>query len=146
MAATNLFMNWSAVSVTYGTTPTVITLTGVTDFDPDAETKQEMFYGDVRKFPRLITNTEKSRSVTITGGDVYKLFAIPEDAVCTVTGTLNDAKNAAGTGAMVVTLNNAIRQKVGSKATNNKFGLASVTFMAYGDASDTDPLTITQTS
>jgi hypothetical protein len=144
MPATNLYMNWSGVSISYGVGPTVVNLTGILNVELDASSRQEMFYGDNRKHSRLIVNTEKNRSVTISGGDVYRLMQIPDDTVVTVTATLNDAQNLTGTGAITFTLVNAVRQQVAPTGPNNRFAVAGVTYVAFGNSSDVDPLSFTQ--
>lgn len=149
MAATNLFMNWSLVSIVwtpYGGSPTTTVLAEVLDVDPDVETKQEMFYGDALRFPKVIVNTERKRSLTITSGDIWRCFLIPENATSVITCVLNDAINgnvSAGGGIQLV-LSNAVREKADFKAPNNKIGGGSITFNAFGGASDADPLVITQ--
>src|SRR4051794_25135870 len=102
LTPSNLFMNWSSVTVVYGATPTTITLTGVTNVEIDGKSQQQVFYGDARAFPRKIRNTQKTRKVTIHGGDVAKLLSIPEDTPCTITAVLDDVDNghAAGSGAL----------------------------------------------
>lgn len=142
MAATNLFMNWSSVTVAYGAT--TVTLLEVLDVQLDAASQQEVFFGDARKFPRLIVNTAKTRGITIIGGDVYKLLTIPDDTVVTVTAVLNDAKNGSGSGALTLTLSNAVRAKVAGSGPNNKFAGGSVAYSAFADVNDTDPLAIAQ--
>lgn len=139
MPASDLFMNWEPVTVTPDG-GTLVTLKEIVDIELDAQSQQEVFYGDARKHPRLICNTAKKRSLSINGGNVAQLMAIPDDTPCTIVATLRDAKNGTGTGAITVTLVNACREKLSTKGPNNKFGMSSLTFNAFANAGDTDPL------
>jgi hypothetical protein len=139
MPATNLFMNWEPVNVTPDG-GTLVLLKEILDIDFDVDSKQEVFHGDARSFARVIVNAEKTRSLTISGGNVAQLLAIPDDTPCTITATLQDAKNGTGTGAITITLVNAVRESFKGKGPNNKFAGGSVTFNAFGNAGDVDPL------
>jgi hypothetical protein len=141
-------MNWSPITIVATPltgAPVTVTLTEIVDVDPDISTRQEMFYGDTNKFPRIIANVEKKRSLTITSGDIYKLLTIPEDSTCVITATLNDVKNGsgAGGGGIQLVLSNAVRESADFKSPNNKIGTGSVKFNAFA-VSDADPLVITQ--
>ncbi|MEO6809148.1 MAG: hypothetical protein ABI353_08535 [Isosphaeraceae bacterium] len=143
----DLFMNWTGVTVTYGATPTVIAIGEVTDMEFDEEIKQEMFYGDNRRRPKIIRNTEEVTKVKLVGGNAAILNTIPKGEPCTITAILNDAQNDAGIGALTFILKNAYRGKISNKGQNNKFATGDVEFTAAGDDSvspDSDPLTITQ--
>lgn len=149
MAGSGLYMNWVNTTIAYtpsGGSLTTVSVTEVLDVEPDIHTKQEMFFGDAKKFPVLIIPTERSRSLKITTGNPAALLPIPENVPCTVTTTLLDAasqSSAAGSGSVTLTLVNAMKKSVGVKATNNKIGGSTIAFEAYGNTGDTDPLTIT---
>lgn len=139
MPASELYMNWDPVTVT-PSGGTLVTLKEVMDVELDLASQQEVFYGDARKFARMIVNTAKKRSLTIMGGNVAQLMALPDDTPCTIVATLRDAKNGTGSGAITITLANATREKINVKGQNNKFGMSSLTFNAFADSGDTDPL------
>lgn len=148
MAATktNLYMNWTGVVVTPtpydGTSATAISVGGVVDVQIDGKSVQESFYGDARKFARLIRNTAKTRMIKIVGGEIEKLTSIPEDTPCTVVAVLNDAINGTGVGAITFTMTLGLRQDLPIGGQNNKFARGEVTFNAHGASNDTDPLTL----
>lgn len=139
--ASNLYINWSGVTVT-PTAPSgsAITLDGVTEIDIDAKSALQSFYGDARKFPRLNVPTQKSRSITIKGGNIGKLLTLPEDAECTIVAILNDAKNGAGIGSITFTATKAVMDGKPFKGANNQFAMGEVTFHCSGNVDDEDPI------
>lgn len=141
--ASDLFMNFTGTTVSYGTTPTVIDIGEVTDIEFDEDIKQEIFFGDNRKRPKLIRNTEEKNTLKIVGGNIAKLASIPKDVPLTIETTLCDALNGTGIGALTITLENAMRGKITNKGSNNKFATGDVTFTSFGDDEDASPLTIT---
>jgi hypothetical protein len=143
MSASNVFLNWSSVTVAYAST--TITLTGVTDVHVDGRSVQLAFYGDARQFPRILRNVQKTRKVTIVGADVNKLLSIPEDTAVTITAVLDDALNghASSSGALSIVASNAKRETSPFSGKNNQFAEGSVTLNCDGGAGDTDPIAIT---
>lgn len=142
MAGTGLNMGWSGVTV-LPTPGTLIVIDNVTELDPGRMGTAKKFYGDVSPFPKLIATRQKSRTLTITSGDVAKIMAIPDDVPCVVTAIFNDPLNGAtiGGGALQYTLTNAVLMKSSAKGATQEFGLATVEFEAYGVAGG-DPLTV----
>ena len=143
---TGLYMNWVNVTVT-PQGGSVLNVDGVTALSPMRASRQEAFYGDARQFVRLIKNVEKKRSVTIQSANIGILQQIPDDTPCTVTATLLDPRNgiATGGGAITVTLLNAVLEKDGTEAQNNKYAGGQAVFNAMGvvdtDGVESDPLT-----
>lgn len=135
------FMNWTGVSITPNGGQ-AINVTEVTDVSPMLGSTNEAFYGDNRRFAKLLRSTEYKRGVSITTGDAAAANAVPVDQPCTIVATLNDAKNGAGTGAITYTFKNCVMKQNGLKAGNNKFAETTLEFEAYGDDSsvvETDP-------
>jgi hypothetical protein len=146
ITATNLFMNWSPATITPAG-GSAITQDEVTNVEIDGKSVQEVFYGDNRKFPKLIRNTAKTRKLVIETGNIGKALTIPEDTPCTIVVTLCDAVNGTTTagGAIVITAKNAILETKPFKGANNKFAGSTLTFNCYGDDSvtpDSDPITV----
>jgi hypothetical protein len=146
IAATGLYMNWVNVTVT-PQGGSAIDINGVTALTPMRASRQEAFYGDARQFVRLIKNVEKKRSITIMAANVGALSNIPDDTPCTVVATLLDPRNgiATGGGAITITLLNAVLEKDGIEAQNNKYAGGQAVFNAFGvvdtDGVESDPLT-----
>jgi hypothetical protein len=140
----NVFMNWTSVTVTYGVSPTVITLTEVTDIDLMDEDVLEMWQADGHKFPTLVVAADAKRGMTIHSGDCYKLSAMPKNTPCVIVAILNDAANKLLAGAMTITLSNAVFGGVTVKGPTNKFAMGQATFMAFSPDGTTDPLAIVQ--
>lgn len=143
---TNLFMNWSGVTVTHliGSTPTVIPITKVTDVSINGQSVQEMFHGDARQFAVLIRNVADSRSIKITSGDAGAVLTIPFNKPCTINAVLLDAINGAGPGAIAIEAINGMRKGSPVGGQNNKFASGNVEFSCYGNSDDEDPVTVTQ--
>lgn len=146
LVASNLYMNWTSASVTPASGSAIV-VDETTNVEIDGKSVQEVFYGDNRKFPKLIRNTAKTRKITIETGNIGKCLAIPEDVPCTIVVTLCDAVNgsATGGGAITVTAKNAMLETKPFKGANNKFAGNTLTFNCAGDDSttaDSDPITI----
>jgi hypothetical protein len=107
--------------------------------------KQLAAYGDAKLFPTLIINVEETRSITLAGGDVSKMLQLPRGVVYTVAIVLNDAKNGNGSGALTITMVDAVIESDEHSAANNDFGGSTVTFNAYSADGSTDPLTVAET-
>jgi len=139
----NVFMNWTGVTVT-PSGGSAITLTEVTDIDLIDSDTLEMWQADGHKFPTLCIAADAKRGMTIHGGDVYKLAALPKNTPCTIVAVLNDAVNKAGVGSMTVTLSNAVVADTSAKGQTNKFAGGQVSFAAFSPDGTTDPLAIAQ--
>lgn len=150
MPKSNLYMNWDGVTAKYGETPTVIDIGEVTSVKVDGKEVLEVFFGDNRRYPKLIRPAAYSRSIEIEGGNVAKLLQIPAGVECEVTAYLNDAVNGRGLGCLIVNAVRAVREGNSSAGPNNKFAGGSVKFMCSGTVSatpnlnDKDPITITE--
>jgi hypothetical protein len=142
MAGSNVYMNWKSVTVTFGTVPTVVSLTEVMDVQVLDQEGLEPWQADGHKFPTLLIAATGSRGMTIVGGSVNKLAAIPRNTPCTVVAILNDAVNGAGAGAITHTLVNAVLADAGRSGPSNKFAGGTATFVAFSPDGITDPLTI----
>lgn len=134
---TNLYMNWSSVTVAAGS-GSAATIKHVTDVKINGQSTTEAFYGDARQFAAMIRPVQTSRTLEITTGDVGAIMALDPAAVYTVVATLKHAES----GTLTVTLVNAVLKQNPMSGQNNKYSVGSLTFEAYADASDTDPLTV----
>jgi hypothetical protein len=140
--ATNRFINWTGVTYTYGTSPTTVTITGVTDCKIDRKATKQAFKGDGDLYDTTVVTKKKERMVTITSGNQAALDSIPEDTSGTLVFILNDAKNGVGTGARTYTMVGAIRVDDASvTGKHENFSTGSVTFMGVSVDGTTDPLT-----
>lgn len=148
VSPTGLNMNWENVAVTPNG-GSAIAINEVTALSLNRASRHEEFYGDNRYFAKMIRAVELKRMISISSGNSSALELIPDDAPCTVTGTLADARNGivAGGGAIIVTLVNAVLEKQGTDGQNNKFAQNSVSFNSYGAVGtggvEIDPLTLT---
>jgi len=140
MARSNVFMSWTGVTVTPAGGP-AIAITEVVDVQVLDKDDLEPWQADGHKFPTQMIAAMGHRGITIVGGDVSKLASIPHGTPCTVVGILKDAVNGIGTGAITVTLANAVRTEVPFEGKTQKFAGSHVTFMAFSSDGTTDPLT-----
>lgn len=139
----SLYLNWSSVTVTPGT-GMAISLANILEVDPGIDATQLPFYGDARAFAVALAQVMERRTMTITGGDVWKLLSIPKGTPCTIVAVLNDLTNGASTGAITFTLANAFRKSIDHDAKNNQYATASVMFEAISTDGTTDPLSVAQ--
>ena len=143
MAASNLYVNWSPVTITM-TSPTsgsTITITEVTSVNVMIDGEQIKFLGDALKFPRGIKNVALKRGIEIkTGNPGQLLGAVNQSSVYTIVATLQDMNNGTGTGALTITLVSAVLAKAPVSGDNNQFGNGTISFESFGASSDTDPL------
>lgn len=143
MPHTNVYMNWTGVTIT-PVGGSAISLLEVLDVQVMDEDTIEQWQSDGNKFATVLVAASGSRGMTITGGDVFKLAGIPRNTLCTIVAILNDARNSAGSGAITHTLSNAMFASAPRSGTTNKFAGGSVTFIAASTDGSTDPLVITQ--
>jgi hypothetical protein len=151
VSKTNLFVNWDGVQAVTQDTQTQYPIEEVTDVKVDGKSVQIAFYGDNRLFARNLRNTQKTREISITGGNIAQLLAIPEDREVTITAYLNDVDNGRGSGCLVVVAKNAKRHASPFGGQNNQYASGSVMFACRGDTdssgsnvNDSDPISITQ--
>ena len=144
-ARTGNFMNWVNVVIT-PPSGSAINLTEVTEVSPGLKETNKPFYGDNRRFAKMLRAVEYQRSLDVTTGDVATANSIPVDQPCTITATLCDARNGTGSGALNYTFKNAVMGENGVKAANNEYGMVTLHFDCYSDdatAVDTDPFSFT---
>jgi hypothetical protein len=141
VTASSLYMNWTGVTVT-PLGGSAMPLKEITDIDVDRSSEMKRWYADAAKFPLALSARNKTRKITIRGGAINLLSAIPEDTPCTVVGILNDLNNGITTGALTITCINAIVASNPFKGKNNDFGTGDLTFEAFSTDGTTDPLTI----
>ena len=137
----NRYMDWTDVVVT-PSGESAITLTETTGLEPNDKDDLEMWRADGHKFATEIVDAGGTRGVTIHGGDVSKLWAIPKGKPCTITAKLNHSKNRAGAGCITLTLSNAVREGNQVNGPHRKYATASVSFVAYSTDGTADPLSI----
>jgi hypothetical protein len=143
MAHTNVYMNWTGITVTPAS-GSAIPLKEIIDVQVTDSEGLEPWQADGHKFPTLLIAATGSRGMTLIGGDIWKLAGIPRNTPCTVVAILNDAYNGVGSGAITHTLSNAVMADTSRSGPTNKFAGGSVTFMAYSPDGTTDPLVIAQ--
>jgi hypothetical protein len=142
MARSRRYVNFS-VSIT-PSGGTAATLAEIMAIKVMRGSKQLAAYGDAKLFPTLIVNVEESRSITLAGGDVSKVLQMARGITYTVVVVLLDAKNGVGSGALTITLTNAVMETDEHSAANNDWGGSSVTFNAYSTDGSTDPMTVAE--
>jgi hypothetical protein len=141
MAGSGLYVNWAPVTLT-GTLPTVstITLTEVISVEVTKGGKIISFYGDARRFARGKKTVEFERGLKITTGNPLQFLGLEEGGIFTVIATLQDMNNGVGSGAITITLANAVLKSNPVSGSNNNFSNVTVEFESFADGSDTDPL------
>ncbi len=146
MPRTKHYMNWKDVTVVYGSGPTTITLTEITDIAVQRGEQWISFKGDGNVFATAMALADSSRSVRITGGDVGKLLTIPKNTVCTVNFKLYDAVNqsASGAGTLSFVLSNAVFLGNAPGGGQNQYIMDSIQFQAYSSDGTTDPLAVSE--
>ena len=140
------YMNWANTVITPASGGAAINLTEVTDVDPGLKQELKPFFGDNRRFAKMLRAVQYQRTISIQTGDVATANTIPVDQPCTITSTLCDARNGTGTGALVYTFKNAVMGANGIKAPNNEYGMVTIEFECFGDDSagiDGDPFSFT---
>lgn len=146
MAATNVFMNWKDITISYGVGPTVINLAEVTDFAVDISDELEEWQADGNRYSTVSVVARSSRGGQISGGDVAKLASLPSNTYCTVVAKLYDSINGAGDGCLTFTLVKCTFADKSAKGSTNKFAGGQASFTAHSVDGSTDPLTIVQES
>ena len=144
LARSKLNIGWSSVTITPLPSGTATTLDEITNVSPSKSNAVKAFFGDAHLFATLILSRQLERHLTITTGNVFDATAIQENQPYTIVAIWNDAKNAASTGAITITLANAVCTKNGANGPANDFGVATLEFQAYSSDGSTDPLSVTQ--
>jgi hypothetical protein len=143
MAATasKRFMNWTGVTFTpTNGSPTLIT--GVVSIHIESGGSLARFSGDGDRYSTTVVNDFHDPTITIQTADLGSVSSFPVGTVGTFTATLNDARNGAGTGAIVYTLTNAIVASNPVQGKHRQFGLGVLTMTAYSTDGVTNPLAV----
>jgi len=146
MTATNVYMNWKAVTVT-PQGGSVVAITEVLDVEIVDQETIEMWQADGTIYPTLAIRAAAMRGLKITGGSINLLQAIPRGTPCVVVAILEDAVNVAGgagSGSLTHTLSNAVLAEVPRSGPSNKFAGGSATFVSYSTDGATNPLITVQ--
>lgn len=146
MARSKTYMNVTSVTISYGGGPTTISLTEITSVQFGMQEGLEPWIADGHKFPTLLIAATGTRSVTIFSGDIGKLLTIPKNTACTVSFIFNDSVNTTSTGAVTLTLSNAVMGEISASGPSNKFAGGSAVFMLYSSNGSTDPLAYSEAS
>lgn len=150
MAKSNVFMNVSDVTFTYGSgTPTVVTLVEVTDVQTDESSDVKEWSADAAPGPTAKKLVNRRRVARVMGADIATLRSIPEGVEGTLQWTERDLDNEDGTGAYVCTLAHCSRNgsKWGGK--HNDFKEVEGEFSAIWTKAGSDyvdPLSCAQTA
>ena len=139
--ATGLFMSFGPCTVTPSGGP-AITLPQVVDLGLGKDGEKVSWVADGGAFVSLITVRGRSRKLMIDTGQVALALSVPENTPCTVSVVLLDARNGTGTGALTLTLANAVLVGDDMQAQVNKFGQTKLAFEAYSSDGVADPLTV----
>lgn len=142
MAKTNVYFDFADVVVT-PQGQSAINLTETTQIKVMRGDELDEWQSAGHRFSTVVVNTRSSRGCSIQGGDVNKLTAIPSGVPCVITGTILDAKNGDGEGAIGFTLNNALIQDTSFGGAARKFGGGGADFLAFSTDGNTDPMTLT---
>jgi hypothetical protein len=144
MAATGVWFDFTGVQVAYtiGETLTTIVLDETLQVQVERSNSKEGWQPSGRRYDKLQVTSRSRRAITIQGGDVAKLANIPEDVACAVSGTLLDANNGTGVGALNITLDPCTISDGSFGSTAHNFAGVSATFEGYSP-DGTDPMTIT---
>lgn len=149
MARSEVYMQWTNVRFTYGTTPTVIDLKQVEDVQWDKSSTPVYFSGDAAPGPTHKKCTNKMRTVKLIGADIGALATVPEGVFGTLTATLNDLYNGEAIGALNLTLTNCSCYSNQFSGQHNQVGKGTLEFSGVWGVDGTtgayvDPLTITE--
>lgn len=135
-------LNFKSLTVTYGASPTVVSIPDVTQVMHPRKGKAIHLYGDANRFKRIVNTVEQERAITIKSNALTAMEGIPVDTPCTITWLEGDAVNkfAAGGGGYTYTVVNAVLHENPYTMDNNKHGDGGLTFECYMNTSDTDPV------
>ena len=143
MAASNIFMSWVNITATPNT-GNAITLNETTSLEVISSDGLEPWQADGNKFATALVSATGTRGVTISGGNCAAIARMPKGTVFTISATLRDAINGTGSGAITLTLVNAVVSENPISGVTNKYAGGSVTLMAFSADGSADPLTFTQ--
>lgn len=138
MAATNLQMNWDAV--THG----AVSIKRVQSVSFDMGGNNQGYAADVDQYNSVVVNTMNQPTATVVSGDPATLMGIAPGTDAAFSATHLDAKGATG-GNIVYVLANAVSNGGQTSGDHAAFGTATMTFMGYAPDGVTNPLSFTRT-
>lgn len=144
-SASGLFMNVTGCTWT-PSGGSVVNLTEITEADVDRGGEMKPWYADGATFAKAMKQVRLTRSLTLMGGNLAQLSAIPSNTPGTLVVVINDLNNGTSTGAMTLTLSNAVLANNPFKGQQSEYGTGSITFNAFSTDGTTDPLVITLAS
>lgn len=144
MAATKLQFNWAPVTFTPAG-GSLITFTKVTSVAFDKGGSLLGFSGDGDRYNTVLIADFADPGCSVTAGDIASLMSPVLGVAGVLSATHLDAKNGAGSGAMVYQLNNAVPKNVSPGGSHRQYGTATLEFDSYSSDGSTSPLGVTIT-
>jgi hypothetical protein len=146
MAASQVYMQISGGQFVYGVGPTTKSLINLTGCKVGRNGALKQFSGDAAKGPTHTALTNQQRTIMFDGADLGTFFAIPLGIEGTATIVIRDVYNGTGTGALTLTLSNAMPHQSDGGDDHDEFGKGSLAFAGRWADGTTDPMVITQAS
>lgn len=134
---TQLQMNWSGVQ--FGATP----ITRITSMDINPGGQLIKFKGDTNIFPVVVANPDNEPSISITTGDVAKIYGFSAGSVGTIIATLKDAMQISG-GDINFTVINCVFGQLSMTAPHANFASATGNWAAFSSDGTTSPISFTR--
>lgn len=145
MAKSNVFMNYTGFTA-ISPVPTTYTLTGVMNVQEIVSEGMIPFQADGHVFVSLLGRATADRAFTVTCADIAAMRTIPRNTPLTISYTVGDARNVAGTGAYVVTWTNAYVVENPASGASNQFAGGTISFVCIAPDGVTDPYSAVQTT
>lgn len=139
--ASKRHMNWTAVTFT-PSSGSPVTFTGVTSVEIETGGSLAKFAGDGDRFNTVIVNDFNEPQITVHSADISAVRAYPVGTTGIFSATHNDARNGGGTGAITFTLTNAVIASNSIKGAHRQFGQGVITFVAFSNDGQTNPLSL----
>lgn len=146
LSATNVYMNFSAVTFTPNG-GTLVPITEVEDVKLGRKAQTVEWQAGLDKGPRLKVRTNRTRTVTLMGANIFAMMGISPESEGTLVVVLNDLKNQAGgvgSGQLTITLANCSTDDFSVSGKHNAIAQGSATFSAVWSDGQTDPLSVVQ--
>jgi hypothetical protein len=144
LTATNLYINWTACTFT-PSGGSAQTLFKITDVKIAKGGSPEKFKGDLAVYAIAVAVPDRTRTITVSTGDIVSALALVQGTVGAFSVTLADAINGIVTagGGKTYALTNCIVVSNNADAAHAKFGNAQIVFEGFAPDGTTEPLTAT---
>ena len=144
--ATNLYINWTACSFTPFAAPsTPVPITKITDVKIAKGGSPERFKGDLAVFAMAVAVPDRTRTITVSSGDIAALLAIAQGQTGAFTVQLADAIGGitASAGGQTYALSSCIVVSNNADGAHGKFGTAQIVFEGFIANGTSETLTAT---